>query len=450
MVANARENGVDCSIGDVTGPDRLAPQLIETSRWNLIDLASSLLAANSLCRKREKRTMRAMLSSSINEKLFLKALERIRYGTLQLTLPNGAIRRFTGLEPGPQARLKMVDRAMIGAVLSGGDIGFGESYMRGEWETDDLCSVMHVAAANADSLGIVDGRGMKRFLSWIYHHFLRRDTLAGSRRNVYEHYDLSNDFYRLWLDESMTYTGAYFARDDMTLEEAQAAKYGRILQRLGASHGAHVLDIGCGWGAFVAAAARLGMRATGINISREQISYANEWLRRESVENAEIVLRDYREERGRYDHIVSIEMIDHVSERSWPGYFDTLKRSLNPNGKTLLQSIIITDSVFDEYRKGCDFLQRHIFPGAMLPSDAALRACAAGAGLKVTDAFEFGRSYARTAMEWLTRFDAASLRIRAMGFPSEFMRKWRFYLAYCYGGLMSGRSKVVQYELMHA
>jgi cyclopropane-fatty-acyl-phospholipid synthase len=394
--------------------------------------------------------MRVMLSSSINEKLFLKALEQIRYGSLELTFPDGATKRFTGVEPGPEAHLEIVDRAMIGAVLSGGDIGFGESYIRGEWETHDLCSVMHVAAANADCLGIADGRGIRRFLSRIYHHLLRRDTLAGSRRNVYEHYDLSNEFYRSWLDESMTYTGAYFARDDMSLEEAQAAKYGRILHRLGASQGAHVLDIGCGWGAFAATAARQGMRATGINISREQVSYANEWLKRENVENVEIVLRDYREERGRYDHIVSIEMIDHVSERSWPGYFDILKSSLNPNGKTLLQSIIISDSVFDEYRKGCDFLQRHIFPGAMLPSDAALRACAARAGLKVTDAFEFGRSYARTAVEWLTRFDAAAVRIRAMGFPPEFMRKWRFYLAYCHGGLMSGRSNVVQYELVHA
>lgn len=388
---------------------------------------------------------------SMKETLFFNALERIQYGSVEITLPNGVKRHFTGLKSGPEASLVIRDRRMLDAVFAGGDIGFGESYMRGDWETDDLCSVMHVAAANADYLGLIEARGVKRLMLWLYHHILRRDTLVGSGRNARDHYDLSNAFYRLWLDDSMTYTSAYFPHDGMSLEEAQDAKHKRILQQLGDSiEGASVLDIGCGWGAFVAAAARKGMRATGINISYEQMAYAQALLTREGLNHAEVVLRDYRDEQGTYDHIVSIEMIDHVQERSLPGYFEIIRRSLRPKGNAIVQSITIADSVFDAYRKRCDFIQRHIFPGGMLPSDGAIRDAAARAGLKISDTFDIGSSYARTMAEWLKRFDASIPIVRSMGFPTEFIRKWRFYLGFCYGGFMSKRTGVAQYLLNHA
>ncbi len=382
----------------------------------------------------------------LKETLFLKTLERTRAGALEVVLPDGKRHHFEGTLPGPQAELIVRDGAMYGAMLSGGINGFAESYMRGEWETGDLCALLRFGAVNTEKLRDITVAGKAMGLLHRGLHMLKPNTKSGSRKNIHAHYDLGNDFYSLWLDETMSYSSALYREDNMSLKDAQVAKYGRILERLGEARNESVLEIGCGWGGFMEEAAKVGKKVTGLTISNAQGEYARQRLK----EAGEVVLRDYRDEQGVFDHIVSIEMFEAVGEKYWPDYFRTLKQRLKEGGRAVIQTIVIEDKVFPEYRKRADFIQRHIFPGGMLPSGHVFEEHAKKAGLKVTDAFAFGKDYARTLSEWLDRFDAVAGDVKKMGFADAFMRKWRFYLAYCHGGFASGRTDVIQYEMMHA
>lgn len=387
------------------------------------------------------------MTRSATEMLLLKGLEHIRFGTLALTLPDGSTHHFEGPEAGPSADIRVRERSAISAVVTQGDIGFAESYMRGEWDTDDLATLMHFVCQNVSALEhFFHGNRLFRLFFAILHR-LRPNTKTGSKKNIHAHYDLGNDFYSLWLDETMTYSSAIYKTPDVSLEQAQHAKYDRIIERLAeARQGERVLEIGCGWGGFAESAAREGMHVTGLTLSEEQAAFARERLQNK----ADIAIRDYRDERGLFDHIVSIEMFEAVGERYWPAYFDTLKHRLSEGGRALIQTITIADDVFPHYRMRGDFIQRHIFPGGMLPSKEIFEQLAHTAGLKVQDAFTFGRDYARTLSEWLARFDAKRSEVTALGFSEEFIRKWRFYLAYCLGAFASSRTDVVQYELAHA
>jgi cyclopropane-fatty-acyl-phospholipid synthase len=387
----------------------------------------------------------------IAARIVLDVLRRIERGRLLLTLPDG---RSIECGPGDRAAVLHVrDWRVFGAIAAKGDIGFGEAYMDGAWSTPDLVDLLSLFAANRDAIdravrgGVVTG-SMQRLK-----HLLNANTRRGSRRNIAAHYDLGNDFYALWLDPSMTYSSALFEGDQTrSLEAAQAAKIRRALDRIAPRPGDHILEIGCGWGALAEIAARdYGCRVTGITLSRAQLLHSQLRIARQGLDDrVNFELRDYRDVSGRYDHIVSIEMIEAVGERYWPAYFATIARALVPGGRACVQAITIDDRRFDRYRSGTDFIQQYIFPGGMLPSPSRFRADAAGQGLAVTGDHAFGRDYAETLRRWRETFLHRAADVRALGYDERFIRMWDFYLAYCEAGFDTLCTDVHQFELKHA
>ena len=379
----------------------------------------------------------------------LRGLENIRYGTLTITDAQGEEHRIYGDAPGPAASLQ-INRAaplMRQLVLRGAE-GFAESYLAGDWETPDLRALLHMLALNEAELRQLDsGNPLARWIDRAQHLF-RRNSRRGSRRNISFHYDLGNDFYRLWLDETMTYSAALFDHPSEELATAQKRKIDRMLELIDAQPGDHILEIGCGWGSFAIAAARAGCRVTGVTLSTEQLAWAREAVRRAGVEDrVELRLQDYRDLDETYDHIVSIEMFEAVGERYWPGYFQTLKECLKPGGRAALQVITIDDDSFERYREGADFIQLYIFPGGMLPSIPLFDTHARRAGLQVADRHTFGADYAETLRRWDERVRDATHRIEAQGYDERFLRLWHYYLAYCEAGFHTGRIDVMQVVL---
>lgn len=383
----------------------------------------------------------------------LQLLARCPHGALELTLPDGQRAPFGG--GAPAARLSLRDWTPIAAALRGGDIGFAESYIDGACDTDDPATLLRYCVRNRDALEAAIYGSFWGSLAYRVKHWLNRNTRTRAKRNIEAHYDLGNDFYALWLDASMTYSSALFDRtpadpyvpaDPAELAAAQAAKYRRVLRKLKLAPASHVLEIGSGWGGFAEVAARAGHRVTGLTLSAAQLEYARARLARAGLP-AEFALRDYRDERGRYDGIASIEMFEAVGAKYWPAYFETLARCLKPGARACVQTIEIAERLFDRYRRGTDFIQQYVFPGGMLPSASAFRAHAERAGLRVVEAFSFGPHYARTLATWHARFMARRDAVRALGFDERFIRLWRFYLAYCEAAFAEGNCNVTQYTL---
>lgn len=289
------------------------------------------------------------------------------------------------------------------------------------------------------------GDGFFRKLSALG-YLLRLNTLAGSRKNIQAHYDLGNDFYKLWLDPSMTYSSAIYKTQDETLEGAQHNKYDRILDQMNVDSGS-ILEIGCGWGGFAERAMERGdFDIKGLTLSEEQKSYAEQRLQ----SKAEIALEDYRIQKGKFDNIVSIEMFEAVGEKFWPQYFNQVGALLKSGGKAVIQTITINDRDFQSYKKGGDFIRSFIFPGGLLPSPSAFRTAARASGLRPENEFYFGQDYARTLEEWLKNFDAKIEEIKSLGYDEGFIRMWRLYLAACAGAFRAGHINVMQVELSHA
>lgn len=371
-------------------------------------------------------------------------LEGLRGGLLEIRQPDGSNTLFGDGDAG--VSLQVHDEAMFGRVLARGDIGLAEAYLDGEWDSPDLPGVLALLASNRDSLSRAVYGSWGRLLAARLRHLLNGNSRSGSRRNILAHYDLGNDFYRLWLDRTMSYSAAiYRSEDDGSLEAAQRAKYRRILDQLEALPGQRVLEIGCGWGGFARMAKDDGLAVTGLTLSPAQLAWAQT-----KVPGADLRLQDYRDLNERFDHVVSIEMFEAVGERWWPTYFAKLAGALKPGGKAVVQSITIADELFADYRKGTDFIQQYIFPGGMLPSRSAFRAAASRQGLVVQDEFAFGLDYARTLAEWRVAFELNWPLIRQQGFDERFRRLWRFYLAYCEAGFLAGNIDVVQFEIAHA
>jgi cyclopropane-fatty-acyl-phospholipid synthase len=385
-------------------------------------------------------------------RLSLALLERLDRGRLELTMPSGERRPFAGRRPGPQAELVLHDWAGVGAALRGGDTGFAEAYRDGLWDSDTLPELLSLGIANEDVLApVFFGR---RWTQWLYYlrHRLRPNSRRGSRHNIHAHYDIGNDFYRLWLDAGMTYSAGLFGTGARTLEASQTAKYERILERLAIGPNDHVLEIGCGWGGFAEHAARTrGCRVTGITLSAAQLAYARERIAAAGLDGrVSLELIDYRDIGGRYDAVVSIEMLEAVGERYWPGYFEILRERLRPDGRAMIQTITIDDAYFERYRRGSDFIQQYIFPGGMLPCPGRLQRLIADADLTQGDCLAFGQDYAETLALWRRRFDEAAEAIRALGYDERFVRLWRFYLAYCEAGFRAGRTDVLHLEIRRA
>ena len=322
--------------------------------------------------------------------------------------------------------------------------------MDGRWDTPDLPALLTILARNQAALErAFYGRAWQRALFRIK-HWRNANSKRRARRNIVAHYDLGNAFYRLWLDPTMTYSSALFGGDfTQPLAAAQQAKYARILAELALPKGAHILEIGCGWGGFAEFAAHAGYRVTGLSLSDAQTQYARARIERAGLaDRVTLRLQDYRDERGTYDGVASIEMFEAVGEKYWPAYFATLRRSVRAGGRACIQAITIADARFDRYRTQSDFIQQYIFPGGMLASPSRIVAGAAEAGLEFVAANAMARDYAETLGRWLAAFDASVAAVRARGFDDRFIRCWRFYLAYCIAGFVSGTTDVAQYTLV--
>lgn len=382
---------------------------------------------------------------------FLDALTQIEYGKITIETPEGEKLEFSGHEKGPEAHLWVHDWRALDDLVAQGETGFAYAYIDGLCDSDDLPALLTFALVNTKSLErFFHGRPLYALMAQM-RYFMRDNSLRGSKRNIMEHYDLGNSFYALWLDKSMTYSGALFEGDEnRTLEEAQKAKYRRILQRTGAMPGDHILEIGCGWGGFAEEAAKYGVRVTGVTISEEQSNYARERIFKAGASDLACVqLIDYREVKGTFDHIVSIGMFEHVGERYWPVYFKTIRDRLKPGGTAVVQSITLDDYLFESLHGTSGFIEQVIFPGGMLPSKSRFRANAAKAGLDCREMFTFGQDYARTLREWLSRFEKHAMEVKALGYDESFMRLWRFYLGSCIASFTSHRTDVMQAELRH-
>ncbi|MEL6316247.1 MAG: cyclopropane-fatty-acyl-phospholipid synthase family protein [Pseudomonadota bacterium] len=380
---------------------------------------------------------------------YMKGFER---GAVEFVLPDGRVFRAEGSAPGPEGRVIVEDVSAFGRMIRDGEIGFAETYMEGMWRTPDLQTLLDAILLNNENVAHkFEARPLMHALNR-FRHWLNRNTRRQARRNIERHYDLGNTFYERWLDPTMTYSSALFDREDQPLDEAQRAKYRSICDRMELRQGDHVLEIGCGWGGFAEYAAReRGARVTGLTISPAQLDFAQARMQRAGLsERVEIVLRDYRDERGAYDGVASIEMFEAVGEKYWPVFFDAVRDRLKPGKCASIQVITIADHLFDRYRTGVDFIQKYIFPGGMLPSPSALRREADRAGLDYVDSLEFGESYSETLRRWRTRFNDAWGEIQTVGgpqFDARFHRMWNFYLAVCAACFRAGSVDVAQVRL---
>ncbi|WP_374346631.1 class I SAM-dependent methyltransferase [Phenylobacterium sp.] len=373
-------------------------------------------------------------------------------GRLTFVTPRGAPLPLQGALPGPDAIVQIKDYRFIRRALFAGDIGFAEAYVAGEWDTPDLTAVLSAFALNFERLKLVtEGNALAGLANRVF-HALNANTREGSRKNIHAHYDLGNAFYSRWLDPSMTYSSARFAYPGQPLVEAQANKYRSLAEEMGLAADHHVLEIGCGWGGFAEFAAKeVGARVTGVTISQEQYDFAVRRMFEQGLnEKVEIRLVDYRDIEGQFDRVASIEMFEAVGERYWPTYFDKIRDVLAPGGRAGLQIITIQDRMFEGYRRRADFIQRYIFPGGMLPSEARLKDETTRAGLAWTGIARFGRDYADTLAAWRRAFEGGWDDIRRLGFDERFRRLWQFYLAYCDAGFRTGRTDVVQLGLAKA
>lgn len=377
---------------------------------------------------------------------------RLRVGTLRIAFPNGQCIDVQGACLGPQAVVILHRWRALLRLMTNGDIGLARSYRDGDWSSPDLLAVLALALENEAHLGAgVDGSWAMRCVDR-FRHLLRANTRRGSRDNIAFHYDLGNDFYKLWLDAGLSYSSGIYASGNESLEEAQAAKMARILDLLEPEEGSAVLEIGFGWGALALAIAH-GHRArvTGLTLSAEQLAHARRRIDDEGMQaSVELRLQDYRDVRGTYDRIVSIEMLEAVGQAFWPDYFRVLRERLRQGGHAVLQVITIADEHFDRYSQRADFIQRLIFPGGMLPSWGALQSQAKGAGLTIERAATFGKSYAATLCAWRERFLQAQAAVESIGFDASFRRLWEYYLCYCEAGFRSGRVDVGLYVVRHA
>ncbi len=368
-----------------------------------------------------------------------------QHGIAHVQLPNGEMLLFKGTKPGPEATLRLHHDRFARRCLLGGQLGFCESYIDGDWSSPDPAKWMELFLLNEPQMQqSLMGKPIPRALMKFASAF-RSNTRKGSRKNISAHYDLGNSFYAFWLDPSMTYSSALFADEKMSLEAAQENKYRTLATRLGIQPEHHVLEIGCGWGGFAEFIAKnIGARVTAITISKEQYAYAQDRIAKAGFsDRVKILFKDYRDLKGKYDRIVSIEMVEAVGEEFWPVYFKTLSDCLVPGGKAGLQAITIDEGWFADYRNTADFIQKYIFPGGMLPTKSIIRREAETAGMHLESMEGFGLDYARTLRLWQDKFQASWPQISALGFDEKFKRTWELYLAYCEAGFYARTIDVV-------
>jgi len=354
-------------------------------------------------------------------------------GRLDIKLPDGRIFRADTRKPGPVAEVSVHDDDVFARLVREGQLGFCDAYLEEQWSTPDLQAFMDFVHADNDDM--FDGFKGQRLVQLLenFRHWLNRNTKDQAKKNIAYHYDLGNDFYKLWLDDTMTYSSAIFKTGQESMEAAQIAKYASMVDEMGAKPGDHVLEIGCGWGGFAEYAAKeRGLKVTCLTISKEQFDYAVARIAKAGLsDRVEFKLQDYRDERGTYDGIASIEMFEAVGEKYWPVYFDTVRERLKPGCTATLQVNTLHEKRYEIYRNSVDFIQKYIFPGGMLPSPSLLRAQVEKAGMSVVRSIEFGESYLQTLRRWHHTFNEKWDQVAALGFDDRFRRMWNFYLTSC-------------------
>lgn len=374
---------------------------------------------------------------------FLSTCARLHDGQLTLRTPEGE--RYEFGTSGPEAEMVIRDWSTVSALAAHGQVGLGEAYVQGLWDTPSVEGLVALAMRNRDQLaGFDKANPFNQAKFRLIDSVLRANSRRGARKNIRSHYDVGNEFYALWLDDGMTYSSGLFQAGDNDLARAQTNKNARALSRL--SEGPRTLEIGCGWGGFAEQANNEGRDVTGVTISRNQHSYAESRL----DGRADIRLCDYRDIEGTYDNIVSIEMIEAVGTRYWPSYFSVLKNKLAEGGRVLLQAITVNDDFFDTYKSSSDYIRQYVFPGGMLLCDRVIADQAGRAGLQVRDNHAFGQDYAKTCRIWSERLTAQKRRIGELGYGEAFFRNWQYYLEICAASFAVGHTNVVQVELAHA
>ncbi|MDN3640971.1 cyclopropane-fatty-acyl-phospholipid synthase family protein [Simiduia curdlanivorans] len=397
-------------------------------RDNFISGASTAVA-DQLAASKPSRMFRNLLFS---------VLKKLRHGSLELHEAGEVFHFGESTSQGVKAKIAVHDAGFYGAVITGGTIGAGESYMRGEWSSNNLVDVVRLMSTNIALTNDMDSSwsAIKGWALKLYHS-LRSNTKIGSKKNIAAHYDLGNDFFSLFLDKSMMYSAAVYESPSASLEQAAEAKLDRICKRLNLQPTDHLLEIGTGWGGMaIHAAKHYGCRVTTTTISQQQYDYACAWVEREGLQDKiTLLLEDYRDLTGCYDKLVSVEMIEAVGHKFYAQYFATCSKLLKDDGLMLIQAITIADQRFNFAKNNVDFIQRYIFPGGALPSVSVIGDCLRDyTDMQLVGLEEIGIHYARTLADWRTRFWAAIDKVRGCGFDETFIRMWDFYLCYCEGG----------------
>ena len=394
-----------------------------------------------------------LFTSTQNQKNLPRYFSRVfdmacnmNFGQLDFALSDGRVFRAIGRNQGPIAQLNIHNPDIFARLIREGDLGFCDAYLDQWWSTPDLQAFMDLIHADNDDLydgfpGMALVRFYEKFRFW-----LQRNSKKQALKNISYHYDLGNDFYQLWLDETMTYSSALFKTGQESLENAQLAKYASMVEQMDVQSGDHILEIGCGWGGFAEYAAKEhGLRVTGLTLSNEQLVFARERIEALGLSDfVEFKLQDYRDETGQYDGIASIEMFEAVGQKYWPSYFKVLRDCLKPGRHAALQIITVQDARWDVYQRGVDFIQKYIFPGGMLPSPSALRTEIETAGLNVVRSLEFGESYSQTLRRWHDVFNGKWDQVAALGFDERFRRMWNFYLTSCAATFSTSNCDVTQ------
>lgn len=379
--------------------------------------------------------------------IILGMMEKIEYGSIEITRPCGRTQKFIGNKPGAQATLQLNDYKVMQNMLLKGDIALADDYQNNKWDSDSIANLIEFGIQNESYIKkLMFGNKVQQFLAKLS-YLMQANTKNGSQKNIHAHYDIGNDFYELWLDPTMTYSSGMFKSESDNLEKAQLNKYDNIIQLL-PKEASNILEIGCGWGGFAERCHQTTKHnITGITLSKAQYNYAFERL---NGTNVDLEIIDYRDVIGKYDAIVSIEMFEAVGEQYWKTYFDKIKSLLSENGLVIIQTITIGDQYFAEYRRSGDAIRSYIFPGGMLPSPTQFKLVAEQAGLNIQHRNFFGQDYAKTLQHWLDNFERKIPDIKQLGLDEKFIRMWRFYLGYCIGAFKSKRTDVMQVTLTHA
>lgn len=383
------------------------------------------------------------------DKIFLKGIKKFPYGSLQIEWPDGKSQKIDAIHKGPNAKLKIVDSNVVREIIQGGSIKFAELYISKRIITNNLTNLMHYCALNNDQAEETFKITIFRYLYNKYLHFKNKNTKIQAKKNISHHYDLGNQFYKYWLDKSMTYSSAIFNGKNDNLELAQNNKYQKLADLSSIKKGDNILEIGCGWGGFSEFLAKnYDCQITALTISREQFKFTTERMEKANLTSkVKVVFCDYRNIKGQFDKVLSIEMFEAVGREYWKTFFEKIRTILKPNGNVGLQLITIDDKIYNVYKNNPDFIQKYIFPGGMLPSVEVLKNIIENTSFRINSINSYSNDYAKTLNIWNKEFNRNWTKIEKLGFDERFKLLWNYYLSYCEGGFLSKNIDLKQINL---